>query len=152
MANLATGFPNGPFVDPSGEVTDVWRRYLLTLDARTGGRLGADAGDTAARLTSETAARSAGDVNLSSGLAAERGARETADAAERAARIAGDNALAIAHSDPFEATARAAADVALGLRIDALGETGVYAPLCTGDVPPQLIGTSDGQAIMVRIS
>lgn len=95
MANVATGFPSGPFVDPRGEVTDVWRRYLLTLDARTGGRLGTDAADNAARITAETAARAAGDVALTSGLAAERAARETAGVAEAAARVAGDVALAV---------------------------------------------------------
>jgi hypothetical protein len=158
MPQLSTGFPSGPFVDPqSGEITDVWRRYLLTLDARTGGRLGADAGDIATRVTAETSARSAGDVNLSGAIAGETALRITAIANEAALRAARDNDLsvqiarAIGTSGSAEPAARAAADTALGLRIDALGATGVYAPLVTGDVPPVLIGTTDGQAIMVRI-
>ncbi len=160
MPQLSTGFPSGPFVDPqSGEITDVWRRYLLTLDARTGGRLGADAGDIATRVTAEIAARSAGDVALSGAIATEAALRIAGDANEAALRAARDNDLAMAINLASgagvgisgEAAARAAADTALGLRIDA-GAGHIYAPLCTGDVPPQLIGTTDGQAIMVRIA
>ena len=168
MPPLSTGFPSGPFVDPSGEITDVWRRYLLTLDARTGGRIGVDAG---ALIAAETAARVAGDTVLSTAVATEGVRRQDGDTAEASARRANDTVLtqrldmigtgfyestaieaaARAAADAIEAAARAAADTALGLRIDALGATGIYAPLVTGDVPPQLIGTTDGQAIMVRI-
>ena len=83
---LSTGFPSAPFVDlATGNVTDIWRRYLLTLDARTGGRIGTDAGSLEAQLAAEKAARIADD-------AAETTARIAADNAEAATRGTADHA------------------------------------------------------------
>jgi hypothetical protein len=120
MAQLPTGFPNAPLVDPAtGEIADVWRRFFLTLTQRTGGTVGTDA---AAAIAAEVAARESGDTSLSNAMAHETAARIAADSAETAARRAADLALSTALSRPpvglgAEAATRAAADLALRSRI-----------------------------------
>lgn len=157
MPALSTGFPSGPFVDPgSGEITDTWRRYLLTLDARTGGRQGIDA---SAAIAAEAGVRAAADTALVGAVSLEATRRRDGDATEAAARAAMDRELSLAitrvatTSGSNEAAIRAAEDAHLQAEIDTLtaGSGHVYAPWCTGDKPPQLIGTSDGQTIMCRI-
>lgn len=138
--------------------------------------LGLDAG---LGVTVGGAAQAAVDAAQNAALAAETAARTDADIAERNARIAADNAEATAraHADTAETTARLAGDAlehtgwttadaveraeriaadeletAARIAGDAAIVLHAYAPLCTGEVPPVLLGTADGQCIMVPIT
>lgn len=82
--------PTAAFVGPDGNITTAWRAWLLVLQRRTGGTVGASSGDNAAALAAEQAARIAADNALQAAIAAEVAAREAADAAETAARAAAD--------------------------------------------------------------
>jgi hypothetical protein len=90
--SLRAQFPSGPLIDETGEITPVWRAYFSQLYIRTGGAAGASSDTTQlqADLDAEEAARQAADLVLTTGLVAERTAREAADSAEAAARAQAD--------------------------------------------------------------
>jgi hypothetical protein len=91
---LNAGFPAAPLVNPqSGEVTPVWRSFLLALFNRTGQSAGVSSGVTAAALAAETAARVAADQSLSMAEASEATTRAAAVSDEAALRIAADGQL-----------------------------------------------------------
>ena len=92
---FAAGFPAAPMVDTqSGEITPVWRGFLLALFNRTGGGAGSSSAAVAAALTAETASRVAADETLTNAEAAEAAARQAAIEAEVSTRAASDAALA----------------------------------------------------------
>jgi len=93
--SLRAQFPSGPLIDETGEITPVWRAYFSQLYIRTGGAAGASSDTTQlqADLDAEEAARQAADLVLTTGLVAERTAREAADSAEAAARAQADAKL-----------------------------------------------------------
>ena len=91
---LNAGFPSSPLTNPqTGEVTPVWRAFLLALFNRTGQGPGISSGGTAAALTAETAARTAADTALTGATSAEAVTRAAADQAEAVMRIAADAQL-----------------------------------------------------------
>jgi hypothetical protein len=160
--------PQTPLVDETGSVTPAWLMYFIGAQRFWTAALVSlgitpqnlqnppqVAGDAAA----EAAARTAADAFLTAQLGAEAAARASADITEAGARDAADRALRLAifssgSSTAVETAARIAADTTeRAARIAGDATAGrVYAPLCTGDVPPVLIGTVDGQAIMVAIT
>lgn len=172
--------PQTPMVDETGGVTQPWLMYFIGAQRFWTAAL-VSLGITpqnlqnppavAGSVTAETAARIAADAALEAQLAAEAGARAAADASEAdirrrddfevraqnvalAASVTDEKAARIA-ADETETAARIAADEAeTAARIagDAGHVSSIYAPLCTGDVPPVLVGTVDGQAIMVPIT
>jgi hypothetical protein len=87
VSPLNAGLPNSPFVDEGDNITLVWRQFLTALYNRTGGSNGGSIGDAATitQLATETAARIAGDITLTAGIAGEANRAETAEAALRAA-------------------------------------------------------------------
>jgi hypothetical protein len=88
---LAAAIPNSPLIEPgTGNVTVAWRAWLLILQRRTGGTVGASTTDNAALLAAERDARIAADQALARAIEAEIAARIAADAAEQAARAAAD--------------------------------------------------------------
>lgn len=125
MAKLAAGFPSSPLVDPtSGEITPVWRSFLLSMFARTGGAAGTTPPASTAAIAIETTNRVAADAALASNIANEGVARAIADAAlttaiadEAAARRADRSTGGVGVS--AEAAARLAADSALGAMLAA---------------------------------
>lgn len=80
---LLAKMPTGPMVDDSGSITPAWRAFLTALTLRTGGTVGLatpDISTVQAALASETAARTAGDTSLATGISNEAAARSAADA------------------------------------------------------------------------
>lgn len=96
---LNVGFPNGPLVDRSGNVTPAWRAFLLAMFSRTGGAIGISSGDAATQIAAEAAARQSGDTALSAAIANEAVQRSAAIADEASVRAAADTWLADAVSD-----------------------------------------------------
>ena len=85
MASLfRAAFPSATLTDESGNLTPAWRGFFQSLYARTGGSNGISSDTSAleAELEAERQARIAGDQAAANGLAAERTARQQADAIE----------------------------------------------------------------------
>ena len=72
----------------TGEISPVWRAFLLTMFARTGGSSGTTPQGTSAAVAKETTDRVAADATISANLANEAVTRSTADAALTAALAA----------------------------------------------------------------
>jgi hypothetical protein len=129
--NSAIGFPTGPLVDSGGNLTPVWRQFLVALYNRTGAAPGVSAGSNASALAAETAARMAADSAeasaRSAGDAALQGSLTTTEAGlarlEAAANGAAAERLRALAAEAAEATARADGDTAahiLGLSFAAM--------------------------------
>lgn len=160
-SSLATGFPNAPFIAPNGDISVVWRNFLLALFTRTGGAVGAASDATLGpALNAETAARIAADNAIEASLATETTARSSGDAGLRASLDA--EALARAHADATimsnqntfvtgnfasEQAARILGDMVLANDIAAIR---VLALLVNGDVPVGIICNPDGTPIYVE--
>jgi hypothetical protein len=91
---LAAAFPASPVADETGNVTAPWRAFFMALLARTGASVGTDVAGVARTVTTETAARAAGDTALAVSIAAASAAQTAALAAEVARAEAAEAVLA----------------------------------------------------------
>jgi hypothetical protein len=163
---FGTGFPNAPFVDGAGNVTPVWRNFLLALYRRTGSEPGVNPASVPSQgsLIAETSARQAADAALALSLQAETDARIAADAAEAQMRQAMDDWLVSTSgwqaALATETAARVAGDqwtagpvhtLGTGLVLSAgvLSASGGYQLLVNGDVPVGIICDGKGRPFYV---
>lgn len=148
---LDAGFPNGPIADENGQITAVWRLFLVALYTRTGstvsthpgaqpGAVGVSSADNAAAVAAEAAARIAAQAALSAALSTEATARSAADTSEEAARKAADAILAQAVAAE---TVRAEAAEAASIR---------WLLLVNGSIPVGLLCDPAGVPVYVAQS